>query len=37
MGSPAKVKRQLTEDEVTGIAENVRDYVELARMYRVLQ
>lgn len=37
MGSPAKVKRELTEDEVMGIAENVRDYVELARMYRVLQ
>jgi len=34
MGSPAKVKRPLTDDEVAGIEKNVAGYVELAAAYR---
>jgi carbonic anhydrase/acetyltransferase-like protein (isoleucine patch superfamily) len=34
MGSPAKLKRELTHDEIRGIKENVRGYVELASKYR---
>jgi len=34
MGSPAKVKRPLTDDEVAGIERNVAGYVELAAVYR---
>lgn len=34
MGSPAKVKRELTDEEVDGIAKNVASYVELSRVYK---
>ncbi len=34
MGSPAKVKRELTEDEIVGIQQNVARYVELSGIYR---
>ncbi|MBK9155115.1 MAG: gamma carbonic anhydrase family protein [Chloracidobacterium sp.] len=34
MGSPAKVKRELTDEEVAGIEKNVAGYVELAAAYR---
>ncbi len=34
MGSPAKVKRPLTDDEIAGIAQNVAHYVELSAIYR---
>ena len=34
MGSPAKVKRELTEEEIRGIERNVESYVELAAIYR---
>lgn len=37
MGSPAKVKRELTGDEIDGIAKNVAKYVELSRIYRALK
>lgn len=35
MGSPAKVKRELTDDEIEGISRNVAGYVELATIYRL--
>lgn len=35
MGSPAKVKRELTDDEIEGICRNVAGYVELATIYRL--
>ncbi len=35
MGSPAKVKRELTDDEIEGIYRNVAGYVELATIYRL--
>ena len=34
MGVPAKVKRQVTEDERQRFRENARHYVEAARIYR---
>lgn len=34
MGSPAKVKRELTDEEIDGIAKNVASYVELSTIYR---
>lgn len=34
MGSPAKVRRELTEDEIEGIAKNVAKYVELSAIYK---
>ncbi len=34
MGSPAKVKRELTGEEIAGIAENARVYRELKEGYR---
>lgn len=34
MGSPAKVKRPLTEQEIEGIRQNVAEYVELSAIYR---
>lgn len=34
MGSPAKVKRELTAEEIDGIAKNVAKYVELSAIYR---
>lgn len=34
MGSPAKVKRPLTDEEIQGIARNVAHYVELAEIYK---
>ncbi len=34
MGSPAKVKRELTAEEIDGIAENVAKYVELSAIYK---
>lgn len=33
MGSPAKVRRPLTEKEIESIQENAREYVELAEVY----
>ena len=37
MGSPAKVKRELTDEEVEGIAQNIASYVELSRVYRQMK
>lgn len=37
MGSPAKVKRQLSDDEIEGIAKNVASYVELSAIYKAMQ
>jgi gamma-carbonic anhydrase len=34
MGSPAKVKRALTEEEINAIARNVATYVELSTVYK---
>jgi carbonic anhydrase/acetyltransferase-like protein (isoleucine patch superfamily) len=34
MGSPAKVKRELTDEEIRGIARNVESYVELTALYK---
>lgn len=34
MGVPAKVIRQLTEDEINGILQNGREYVRLAQLYK---
>ncbi len=34
VGSPAKVKRPLTPEEIAGMADNARRYVELAAKYR---
>ena len=34
MGSPAKVKRELTAEEIDGIAKNVAKYVELSAIYK---
>lgn len=34
MGSPAKVRRPLTEDEINGIARNVAGYVKLSAEYK---
>ncbi len=34
MGSPAKVKRELTAEEIDGIAANVAKYVELSAIYK---
>lgn len=34
MGSPAKVKRPLTDDEIEGIRKNVASYVKLAAEYK---
>lgn len=35
-GVPAKVRRQLTDDEVEGLRRNANTYVELARAHRAL-
>jgi carbonic anhydrase/acetyltransferase-like protein (isoleucine patch superfamily) len=37
MGSPAKVKRALTEDEIAGIQMSASKYIELSAVYRSLQ
>ncbi len=37
MGSPAKVKRSLTEDEIAGIQMSARRYIELSAIYRSMQ
>ncbi len=37
MGSPAKVKRPLTDEEIKGIERNVEGYVELSALYRLRQ
>ncbi|MGB7208994.1 MAG: gamma carbonic anhydrase family protein [Pyrinomonadaceae bacterium] len=37
MGSPAKVKRPLTKDEIAGIQISARKYIELSAIYRSLQ
>jgi carbonic anhydrase/acetyltransferase-like protein (isoleucine patch superfamily) len=37
MGSPAKVKRPLTEDEIAGIQMSARKYIELSAIYRSMQ
>lgn len=37
MGSPAKVKRPLTEDEMAGIRQNVRNYIDLSATYKRTQ
>ena len=34
MGSPGRIKRELTDDEIAGIARNVERYVELSAVYR---
>src|SRR3954454_4654194 len=34
MGSPAKVKRQLTDEEVENLSRNWKNYVELSKNYR---
>ena len=34
MGSPARVKRELKDDEIAGIARNVESYVDLSAAYR---
>lgn len=34
MGVPAKVIRQLTEDEINGVLQNGREYVRLAQKYK---
>lgn len=34
MGSPARVKRPLTEEEIRNIAKNVASYVELSAVYK---
>ena len=35
VGAPAKVLRELTEDEIAGLRRNAADYVERGRRYRV--
>ncbi|HEY2644566.1 MAG TPA: gamma carbonic anhydrase family protein, partial [Galbitalea sp.] len=35
-GVPAKVRRELTEDEIAGVRLNAAHYVELAREHREL-
>lgn len=37
MGAPAKVKRPLTPDELTGLDRSWQNYVELGRQYRTRQ
>lgn len=37
MGSPAKVKRELSDEEIEGIAKNVASYVELSAIYKATQ
>jgi len=37
MGSPAKVKRALTDDEIAGIRRNVQSYIDLAAAYKTSQ
>lgn len=37
MGSPAKVKCELNDDEIEGIAKNVAKYVELSAIYKAMQ
>jgi carbonic anhydrase/acetyltransferase-like protein (isoleucine patch superfamily) len=37
MGSPAKVKRPLTEEEMAGIRDNVESYIDLAAAYKRTQ
>lgn len=34
MGVPAKVIRELTEDEINGMLQNAREYVRLAKLYK---
>ncbi len=34
MGVPAKIIRQLTEDEVNGIIQNAKEYLELAKTFK---
>jgi carbonic anhydrase/acetyltransferase-like protein (isoleucine patch superfamily) len=34
MGSPAKIKRELTEEEIRGIRENADEYISLKNEYR---
>jgi carbonic anhydrase/acetyltransferase-like protein (isoleucine patch superfamily) len=36
LGAPAKVVRQLSDEDAAGFAENARDYVEKARRYKTL-
>ncbi len=37
MGSPAKVKRPLTEEEIAGIEQSARKYVELSAIYKKMK
>lgn len=37
VGSPAKVKRELTDDEIAAIGRNVARYVELSSIYRSMR
>ncbi len=34
MGSPAKVKRPLTDEEIAGIEQSARKYIELSAFYK---
>lgn len=34
LGSPAKIVRELTEDEVNGIIKNAKEYIELGKHYK---
>ena len=37
MGSPAKIKRSLAEDEIAGIQMSARKYIELSAIYKSMQ
>lgn len=37
MGSPAKVIRELTEEEKKGLRKNAQEYIELANEYKVIE
>src|SRR5687768_15415309 len=37
MGSPAKVKRELTDEEIASIGRNVANYVELSARYKAMR
>ena len=37
MGSPAKVRRELTDDEIASIGRNVASYVELSARYKAMR
>ena len=37
MGAPAKVKRPLSDEELAGLDQSWKNYVELSRLYRTMQ